>query len=31
MKVESVLYMLWVEDMERAVEFYEDVMGLNVK
>ena len=31
MKVESVLYMLWVEDMDRAVKFYKDVMGLNVK
>ena len=31
MKIESVLYMLWVEDMDRAIAFYRDVIGLKVK
>ena len=31
MIVKSVLYMLWVEDMDRALAFYKNVMGLNVK
>ena len=30
MKVTKVLYMLWVTDMDRAVAFYRDVIGLNV-
>ena len=30
MKVTKVLYMLWVTDMDRAVRFYRDVLGLNV-
>ncbi len=31
MKTTKVLYMLWVNDMERAVAFYRDVIGLNVR
>ena len=30
MKVTKVLYMLWVTDMDRAVAFYSDVIGLYV-
>ena len=30
MKTTKVLYMLWVTDMDRAVAFYRDVIGLNV-
>ena len=31
MKVEKVYYMLMAEDMDRAVGFYRDVVGLEVK
>lgn len=31
MKVESVKFMLMVQDMDRAVAFYRDVLGLEVK
>ena len=30
-KVEQVIYMLMAQDMERAVAFYRDVVGLTVK
>ncbi len=30
MKTTKILYMLWVDDMDRAVGFYRDVFGLNV-
>ena len=30
MKTTKVLYMLWVTDMDRAVIFYRDAVGLNV-
>ena len=31
MKVRKALYMLMVQDMERGVRFYRDVLGLDVK
>lgn len=31
MKTTKVLYMLWVNDMDRAVAFYRDVFGLDVQ
>ena len=31
MKVRKTLYMLMVQDMERGVRFYRDVLGLDVK
>ena len=31
MKVRKTLYMLMVQDMERGVRFYRDVLGLEVK
>lgn len=31
MKVRKTLYMLMVQDMERGVRFYHDVVGLDVK
>ena len=31
MKVRKILYMLMVQDMERGVRFYRDVLGLDVK
>lgn len=31
MEIESIIYMLMVEDMDRAVGFYRDVLGLEVK
>ena len=31
MKVQSVFYMLMVQDMERAMRFYRDVLGMDVK
>ena len=30
MKTTKILYMLWVNDMDRAVAFYRDVFGLDV-
>ena len=30
MKTTKILYMLWTNDMDRAVAFYRDVIGLNV-
>ena len=30
MKTTKILYMLWVDDMDRAVAFYRDVFGLDV-
>lgn len=30
MKTTKILYMLWTNDMDRAVTFYRDVFGLNV-
>ena len=30
MKVETVKFMIWAEDMDRAVAFYRDVLGLEV-
>ena len=30
MKTTKILYMLWVDDMDRAVGFYRDVVGLNI-
>ena len=30
MKTTKILYMLWTNDMDRAVAFYRDVFGLNV-
>lgn len=31
MQVESVIYMLMAQEMDRAVAFYRDVIGLNVR
>ena len=31
MKTTKILYMLWVNDMDRAVAFYRDVFGLDVQ
>ena len=30
MKVETVKFMIWAQDMDRAVAFYRDVLGLDV-
>ena len=30
MKTTKLLYMLWVDDMDRAVTFYHNIFGLNV-
>ena len=30
MKIESIKYMLMAQDMERAIRFYEDVLGFSV-
>ena len=31
MQVTKVLYMLWVSDMDKSIEFYGDVIGLDVQ
>ena len=31
MQLEQVIYMLMVQDMNRAIAFYQDVIGLNLK
>lgn len=31
MKIEAIKYVLWVQDMERAVRFYRDALGLAVQ